>query len=335
MLTTKNIALNLYSFGYYGGFIKDKARQQDKLDIGGLLELVRKYNLGGIEVPFDHFYNEDQIEEGISHLEKIRSDGFSVFLDLEKINPDYIRKLLPYLSRLDVHVIRIKMDQIGKTIYGGNRYTSDTFHQAVHVFKNQLKQLVPDLKQYKVAVAIENHQDFHSSELAELIEEISPEWIGITWDVGNSASVLDSPESFYKNVGPYIRNVHLKDYHLLKSETGMKMLRCPFGDGYVDYKSILPMLAANDRIVNMSIELGAQITRECDLNVEKYWSAFEGVAIDRGGFLDFLDSNFTDQTMSDQSHYESGLDEQAMIASELNDIHVSLQNLNNLLTVSL
>ena len=334
MLTTKNIALNMYSFGYYGGFIKDETRQQDLLDIDGLLQLVRKYNLGGIEVPFDHFYSEDKIEEGITYLEKIRSDGFSIFLDLEKTNPDYIKKLLPYLSRLDVGVIRIKMDQIGKTIYGGNRYKSDTFQQAVNTFKDQLGKLVPVLEKYKVAVAIENHQDFHSSELADLIEEISPEWIGITWDVGNSASVLDTPESFYMNVGQYIRNVHLKDYHLLKSEVGLRMLRCPFGDGYVDYKSILPTLASNERVVNMSIELGAQITRECDLNVGNYWSAFAGVAIDRSGFLDFVDSNFTDHTMSDQSRYESGLDEQAMIASELNDIHVSVQNLNDLLTAS-
>ena len=63
-----------------------------------------------------------------------------------------------------------------------------------------------------MTLAIENHQDFHSSELVEISKSISEELIGVTWDVGNSIAVADSPDSFYNTVTCLIRNVHLKDY---------------------------------------------------------------------------------------------------------------------------
>ena len=332
MLTKKNIALNFYSFGYYGGLIKDQTRQRPLLDLDELVTLVEEYNLGGIEIPFDRFFGKDKIQDGVAYLKNIKESGLSVFLDLEETNSAYIKLLLPFLTQLDVNVVRIKMDQIGRTIYGGNRYLSDSFGEAVNIFKSQLQDLVPDLKKYNVSLAIENHQDFHSSELKKLIEQISPEHLGITWDIGNSSSVCDSPASFYETLEPYIRNVHLKDYSLMRSEKGIKLVRCAFGDGYVDYGLILPKLLTNHRIVNMSIELGAQITRECDLNVENYWSAFKGVDIDKDRFLDFVGRNVMEQSKSDLSHYEMGLNEKAMIESELDDIDVSIRNLNYLLT---
>jgi len=332
MLTTKDVALNLYSFGYYGGFIKDEARSKPPLGIDGLVALVDKYKLGGIEIPFDHFFSSDEIQNGITYLREIKESGRSVFIDLEKTNPVYIKLLLPMLSQLEIKVVRIKMDQIGKTIYGGNRYLSETFDEAVKVFQSQLKELVPYLENYDVCLAIENHQDFHSSELKKIVEETSTEYIGITWDVGNSSSVCDSPETFYKTLEPYIRNVHLKDYSLVKSANGIKLIRCPFGEGFVDYRHILPMLYQNDRVVNMSIELGAQITRECDLNFSQYWDALDSASIDRDSFLHFVDENAKVDTKVSYSEYKKDVSEDLMIESELNDIEISVKNLNQIIS---
>ena len=60
------------------------------------------------------------------------------------------------------------MDQIGKTIYGGNRYLMDDFQGSIRRFENQLGAILPILEKFDVSVAIENHQDLHSLELVDI-----------------------------------------------------------------------------------------------------------------------------------------------------------------------
>jgi 3-oxoisoapionate decarboxylase len=326
----KNISLNLYSFGYYGGFIKDNNRSQKPLGIDGLVKIVKKHDLGGIEIPLDHFYPVNEIKNGIRKIENILSEGISVFIDLEKTNVNYINQLLPYLPALDIKVVRIKMDQIGKTIYGGNRYHSDTFDSAVSEFKQQLISLLPVLKRYNVTLAIENHQDFHSSELVKLVEEISTDCLGITWDIGNSVSAIDSPESFYQTACHLIRNVHLKDYRIYNYEKGIRLVRCPIGEGYVDFQEVLRKLNSNEMVVNMSIELGAQKSRECEINIEKYWNEFSDALIDRKSYMEYIKKSRSFSS-NVRSIYESGQNEQRMIESELSDIELSVSNIKQML----
>ena len=284
----KNITLNFYSFGYYGGLITDVDRSVAILGIDELVKLAKKYGLGGVEIPLDRFYSLNQIEKAVEKIEQIQNKNFSVFIDLENTNLDYISRLVPHLPALGITSIRIKMDQIGKTIYGGNRYLSETFDKAVQEFKQQLIILLPSLEKYNISLAIENHQDFHSSELVELSKTISNELIGVTWDIGNSISVLDTPETFYDNTHHIIKNVHLKDYKVYKSKLGFSLVRCPLGDGYVDYHEILKKISNNGNIINMSIELGAQSPRQCDIDNQMYWEKFSDIPIDKEYYLTFV-----------------------------------------------
>ena len=64
---------------------------------------------------------------------------------------------------------------------------------------------------------------------------ISNDFIGVTWDVGNSVSVLQSPNEFFTITNNIIKNVHLKDYKVYKSKHGISLVRCPLVEGYVDY----------------------------------------------------------------------------------------------------
>jgi sugar phosphate isomerase/epimerase len=326
-MNLKNISLNFYSFGFYGGLMRGHDRKIPTIGIDGLVELVEKYGLGGIEIPIDRFYSVDKIDYAIDKIKQIQSKKCSVFIDLESTNVEYISSLVPRLPDLSIFTLRIKMDQIGKTIYGGNRYISSSFKQSVIEFKSQLKSLLPILRKYGVSLAIENHQDFHSSELLDLSRSISRELIGITWDIGNSVSVLQSPESFYIDTKDIIRNVHLKDYKVHKEESGISLRRCPLGEGYVDYVNIFKKLKANTKIINMSIELGAQSPRYCDINNNKYWEEFSSLSIDKKPFLKYV-NGIIDSGTEDFS--ESVMSEEKMIESELYDVEKSVENLKRI-----
>ena len=178
------------------------------------------------------------------------------------------------------------MDQIGTTIYGGNRYLSTTFQRAVDKFKINIEKLFPTLKEYDVAMAIENHQDFNSLELLDIANSFDPALIGITWDIGNSLAVGDTINSFYTNTSHLIKNVHLKDYKVFHSTNGIRLVRCPLGDGIVDYIDLFKKLSSHN--VNMSIELGAQITRECNINKLDYWKHLSKIDLNKKEYLEFI-----------------------------------------------
>lgn len=324
-----NISLNYYSFGFYGGLISEFNRSEPILGLDGLVRLSQKYGLAGVEIPFDHFYGLTEIERGLEDIKKIHTQGLSVFIDLENTDIKYISHLVPKLPSLGIKTIRIKMDQIGPTIYGGNRYLSDTFEAAVDQFKKKLIALMPVLEKFGVSVAIENHQDFHSLELLDIAKKMNPALVGITWDVGNSIAVGDTIESFYANAGHLIKNVHLKDYKLFKSSKGVRLVRCPLGEGVVDYRSLFEKLSSFE--VNMSIELGAQITRECNINDSGYWDKLSDINLSKEDYLAFIENN----AISDQqslSKFEQGYSERELIKDELDDLEISVNNFKRILS---
>tara|TARA_B100000925_G_C21990562_1_gene466617 strand:- start:568 stop:1572 length:1005 start_codon:yes stop_codon:yes gene_type:complete len=326
-MNINDISLNYYSFGFYGGLISEPSACETILGIDGLVSLAKKYDLKGIEIPFDHFYDINQIQDGMTVVNKILDKNLEVFIDLESFNEKYINSLLPLLSESNINIIRVKMDQNHKTIYGGNRYLSSTFKSSVKKFKKKISNLMPSLEKYSVALAIENHQDFHSLELVEIADNFNSDLIGITWDVGNSLAVGDTIESFYLNAGHLIKNVHLKDYKVYKSSKGIRLLRCPLGDGVVDYLKLFKDLEQYN--VNMSIELGAQITRECNINYQQYWEEFIEIPLDKENYLEYINYVSLKDDKS-QSAYEDGLTGSKLIKSELKDLEVTVGNFNRI-----
>jgi len=182
-------------------------------------------------------------------------------------------------------------------------------------------------------LAIENHQDFHSFELIDICKSISEEYIGLTWDVGNSISVLQSPENFYNTANHAIKNVHLKDYKVYKSDLGISLERCPLGEGYVDYIDVMRKLK-NQGINNMSIELGAQSARLCNINKKEYWDEFLDIPIEKESYLDFINQIVVDY---DPSLLKNKLimSEDEMIKNELQDVEKSVNNLKKILEIIL
>ena len=80
-------------------------------------------------------------------------------------------------------------------------------------------------------LAIENHQDFGSDELAEFCE--TTRGVGICLDTGNTFPVAEAPLDFTRRIAPHVRHVHLKDYRVQFTDEGYRLVRCAIGDGAV------------------------------------------------------------------------------------------------------
>ena len=121
-------------------------------------------------------------------------------------------------------------------------------------------------------LAIENHQDFGSDELAEFCE--TTRGVGVCLDTGNTFPVAEAPLDFVRRVAPHVRHVHLKDYRVQFTDEGYRLVRCAIGDGATPIAAMLDILAARGQKLTAVLEPGALEARHVRLLRPEWWSFY-------------------------------------------------------------
>ena len=131
---------------------------------------------------------------------------------------------------LDAKVIRHGLT----TVLCGDRHAlGDKWKELVAEVRAALADRGPRAADEGRILAIENHQDFGSDELAEFCE--TTRGLGICLDTGNTFPVAEAPLDFVAHVAPHVRHVHLKDYRVQFTDEGYRLVRCAIGDGAVPF----------------------------------------------------------------------------------------------------
>ena len=86
-----------------------------------------------------------------------------------------------------------------------------------------------------VKIAIENHAgDLQGRELAGLIEQAGPEFVGACIDAGNPLWVAESPFTTLEHLAPYVVMSHIRDTAVWQHPDGAVAQWVAMGDGTVD-----------------------------------------------------------------------------------------------------
>ena len=153
---------------------------------------------------------------------------------------------------LDAKIIRYGLT----TVLCGDRHAlGDKWKELVAEVRAALADRGPRAADEGRVVAIENHQDFGSDELAEFCA--TTRGVGVCLDTGNTFPVAEAPLDFVRCVAPHVRHVHLKDYRAQFTDEGYRLVRCAIGDGAVPIAAMLDVLAAQGPKLTAVLEPGA------------------------------------------------------------------------------
>ena len=152
-----------------------------------------------------------------------------------------------------------------------------------HALGGKWKELVPEVRAALAergpraadegrVLAIENHQDFGSDELAEFCE--ATRGVGVCLDTGNTFPVAEAPLDFVRRVAPHVRHVHLKDYRVQFTDEGYRLARCAIGDGATPIAAMLDILAARGQKLTAVLEPGALEARHVRFLRPEWWSFY-------------------------------------------------------------
>ncbi|AHK29370.1 xylose isomerase [Rhodococcus opacus PD630] len=146
-----------------------------------------------------------------------------------------------------------------KSAYSGrwayDRFRTDvTWTEQLAATARFLGTLAPIARDLGIHLNLETHEEITSFELVRLVEAAGSDVVGVVFDTANVLQRLEHPVWAAERLAPYVRQTHIKDAAITYTDGGLAYQMRPCGTGVVDFHRILPVLAAANPALNLTIE---------------------------------------------------------------------------------
>lgn len=264
------VGINPYGIMYAVGMQGSSSRRANPKPLGldGFLNLAEELGVKGVEIPPALINKLD--EAALAKLrERIGNNKWWVVISSGPPLGE-IQELIRYCRALGATTIRAATTTF---LAGARAEKLPAFRDAAATAKKSLAEAAKRAAECNLSIAVENHQDFCSSELLELCEQSGPS-VGVTLDCGNALAVGEDPVAFARRVAPRILHVHLKDYRAHWADDGYRLARCPIGDGAVALAQIEKVIDTEGKNPTASLEPGALNARHVKLLSPEWWEGY-------------------------------------------------------------
>ncbi|GGA12119.1 xylose isomerase [Paenibacillus marchantiophytorum] len=310
------LGLAVYGTTFMMGIHPQSSRA--RITASQLLEQAAQLNLQGIELPLSLLEGEDVA----ALARRAREGGQYLVVASGSYAPKPLAQALEAAVQLGAPTVRTV---VGGADFGGDRRKmAGRWPAFMEEVLSGLGEAALAAAKAGVTLAVENHQDLASEELLWLCEEIDSPNFGITLDTGNPLATAEEPVHFARKIAPHLKHVHLKDYWAYLSEEGYRLVRCPLGQGVVDFPALFQVFETYCPEVNMSMELGALEARHTRVLCDDYWPEYPvRSAAQLAGLLRFVQTNA--KSMGDwRTPFEQGATEDEIIAYEQRQLLTSV-----------
>jgi len=178
-------------------------------------------------LPLDRL-SAPQLEAFEQHATDLR---VSLEVGTRGIHPDHLRTYLRLAERLRSPILRVVVD------------TAD-HHPAEDEVVETIQGLLPEFERAGVCLAIENHDRFPAKTLARIIQRMDSPYVGICLDTVNSFGAVEGPAVVVEVLGPWVVNLHVKDFVVQRAshKMGFTVEGRPAGRGQLNVPWLLQAL---------------------------------------------------------------------------------------------
>ncbi|MAS38267.1 MAG: hypothetical protein CL610_29995 [Anaerolineaceae bacterium] len=170
--------------------------------------------------------------------------GLAVEVGTRGIAPDHLRLYLQLAQQFGSPIVRTVVD-------------TASHHPEPAEIVTTVKGVIKDYEAAGVTLAIENHDRFKARTLADIIRQIDSPAVGICLDTVNSFGSLEGPDVVVEALGPYVVNLHIKDFMIRRADHNMGFLLSgtPAGQGSLNIPWLLDRLTQFGCRYNAILEL--------------------------------------------------------------------------------
>jgi len=194
------------------------------------------------------------------------------------VEPGATGRLIGSAAALGARTVRVTASTI---LCGDRRGVASSWPERLSEIAERLRSVVGEAEEAGVSLAVENHQDLTSEELAGLCASAGSGSVGVTLDAVNPLAVAEEPLEFARRLGPLIKHVHLKDYLVYSTPEGYRLVRCPIGTGVLDVPGLFGLLAREAPGATVAVELAALEARHVRFMEEDFWRGYPARPFER------------------------------------------------------
>jgi sugar phosphate isomerase/epimerase len=136
-----------------------------------------------------------------------------------------------------------------------DRFRTDvTWAEQLRATEAFLWKLAPIARDLGIHMNLETHEEITSFEVVRLVQKLGPDVLGVVLDTANPLQRGEHPILAARRVAPYVRQTHIKDAFIGYHEGALDFQLRPCGQGVVDFRELIPILAEANPNLNLSIE---------------------------------------------------------------------------------
>ncbi|HJT77130.1 MAG TPA: TIM barrel protein [Gemmataceae bacterium] len=132
----------------------------------------------------------------------------------------------------------------------------------------------PVVAREDVRLAVENHKDRRSADLAAVLERLDSRHVGACVDTGNNIALLEDPLEVVEALAPWAFSTHLKDMAVAEYEDGFLLAEVPLGQGILDLAKIVGTLRRAHPEVHFNLEMITRDPLKVPCLTPQYWVTF-------------------------------------------------------------
>lgn len=184
--------------------------------------------------------------------------GIRVEVGMRGLFPELVINYLDIAKQFDSPFLRIVVD-------------GPDFHPSSSQVVGIIKDLLSELKQRNIILAIENHDRFKAQTFASIIEQIGSEYVAICLDSVNSMGAGEGIETVVDVLAPYTINLHIKDFHVERvyHMMGFVVEGRPAGKGMLNVENLFEKLAPYKKCQSGTLELWTPPEENIEETIQK------------------------------------------------------------------
>ncbi len=240
------------------------------LDTVGLLDLASRLGLGGVELPPSGLPADTAPPVATDLRRRAEHLGLTLVIAGGRVAEGTLGADLAFAAAAGARVVRCTLSGI---LCGDRRALGRAgWEELLRAATATLKAAAPQARDLGLSIAVENHQDATSADLLRLCEEAGDP-VGVNLDTGNPLAVAEDPVEFARRILPVLRNVHLKDYRIIRSEVGFRLAHCAIGAGVVNYAALFALFRTRPA-VTLNLEMAALGERHIKVLEDAWWAGY-------------------------------------------------------------
>jgi sugar phosphate isomerase/epimerase len=254
--------------------------------------IIHSYSLRRFTDPLDFLEHcHARGAGGIQIAIGVRDDAYATKLRRELDNKQMYLEGSIRLPRDRADVERFASEvrsakQCGATVLrtvmlNGRRYevfdTADDFRRFAETSWQSLLLAKPIIERQDMRLAIENHKDWRTDELLDLLRRADSPQIGVCVDTGNSIALLEDPLKVVEAYAPWALSTHLKDMAVEEYADGFLLAEVPLGSGFLDVTKMIDILHRARPEIHFNLEMMTRDPLKIPCLTRKYWATLGNV----------------------------------------------------------